>query len=353
MSGSIPSVLFVTRKWAPAVGGMETWAHRLSEGLAKLGPVEVVALPGNPDGSPPGAWRLALFPFAVLRHLLARGTPAVLHLGDMALWPLGLLAPRAKVVLSAHGTDVSYHRRGGLKGCLYGLYLRLGARLMRRAQVVANSAATARAASETGWADAAIVPLATDMAEPATDADANSPSPAILFAGRLVARKGCGWFVREVLPALPPQVTLRIAGTHWDANEAWVAGHPRVRFLGPLAPADLAREYAEALCVVVPNIEPKNGEFEGFGLVACEAAAAGGVVLAARTGGLVEAVRDGETGTLLPPGDAAAWIEAIGAVRAWNPADRAERVAAARRIAREYYTWPRVARETAAHYVAS
>lgn len=347
MPAPIPPVLFVTRKWAPAVGGMETWSHRIAEELARLGEVRVVALPGRADGRPPAPWRLLLFPFAVIYARLAmRPRPAALHLGDMALWPLALLAGRSRVVISAHGTDVGYQRRGGLRGRFYGCYLKLGARLLPGARIVANSSATAAVAVETGWRAAAVIPLGTDLAaEPAAAHDGT-----ILFAGRLVARKGCGWFVREVLPILPEDAHLRIAGPEWDAGEDWVRTAPRVEFLGPLPPAELASAFAQAMCVVVPNIEPANGEFEGFGLVACEAAACGGVVLAARTGGLVDAVRDGETGMLLPIGDATAWAACIETVRCWSNQERATFVNRARETARQHFAWDRVARDTAALY---
>ncbi|MGX7926712.1 glycosyltransferase family 4 protein [Tsuneonella sp. HG094] len=339
-------VVFVTRKWPPAVGGMETWSYRMAEELARLGPVRVVALPGRIDGRPPATWRLLLFPFKVIWALFTvRATTATMHLGDMALWPLGLFAQR--VVISAHGTDVAYHRRGGVKGTLYGLYLQAGARLMRRARVIANSSATAAAAAETGWSTAAVVPLATDIAPRETPAGHDG---SLLFAGRLVTRKGCGWFVREVLPLLSPSTRLRIAGTAWDASERHVLAHPQVEFLGPLDREALSAAYARAMCVVVPNIEPANGEFEGFGLVACEAAAAGGIVLAARTGGLVEAVCDGETGFLLQSADAPAWAEAIETVSAWSADRRAHFVKASTARAREKYAWPRVARETMKFY---
>ena len=348
----IAPTLFITRKWPPAVGGMETWSVRMADELTKLGPVEVVALPGRAHGRAPAAWRLLLFPFTVLaRFLHARPRPATVHLGDMALWPLGLLLGMGrKVVISAHGTDVAYHRRGGFRGTLYGAYLRLGAKLLRNARVIANSAATAAAARETGWRTAAVVPLATDLQ---ANAASTGHDGSILFAGRLVARKGCGWFVREVLPLLPEGTRLRIAGTPWDAGEAWVLGDRRVDYLGALPPAELARAYAEAMCVIVPNIEPENGEFEGFGLVACEAAACGAVVLAARTGGLVEAVREGETGMLLPSGDAAAWAAEIGDVAAWPAERRAAFTERSARVARAHYAWPRVAAATAQLYGAA
>ena len=53
MSAQSIRVMFITRKWPPAVGGMETWSVRLAEELARIGPVEVVALPGRADRRPP------------------------------------------------------------------------------------------------------------------------------------------------------------------------------------------------------------------------------------------------------------------------------------------------------------
>jgi glycosyltransferase involved in cell wall biosynthesis len=347
-----PDILFVTRKWAPAIGGMETWSHRLSEALAELAPVEIVALPGKANGHPPGTLALLAFPFTVLRRYLSRGrAPQVLQLGDMALWPLGLFAllrrGDTQVVLAAHGTDVSYSRRGGLKGRAYGAYLRLGAQLLRRAKVVANSAATEAAARAHGWASTTVVPLATEMTGEVPD---GPPQPYVLFAGRLVERKGCGWFIRHVLPLLPEGLELHVAGTGIDPGEVAALGHPRVRYLGALDQAALARAYRAATCVVVPNIEPANGEFEGFGLVATEAAAAGGVVLAADCGGLPSAIVDGVTGILVPSGQPQAWCNEINAVHQWDRDRRRAFIAGALARTAADFRWPRVAERMMAVY---
>jgi glycosyltransferase involved in cell wall biosynthesis len=346
-------ILFVTRKWAPAIGGMETYSLRLSQCLSELAPVEVVALPGRADGRPPSTAALLGFPFKVAARWLQRKRPHVLHLGDMAIWPLSLLAKlpgkRTCIVLSAHGTDVAYHRRGGIKGRLYGAYLKLGARLLRGATVIANSHATARVAAETGWTRSEVVPLATDVS---ASPPGGSHDGALLFVGRLVERKGCGWFVREVLPLLPDTMRLRVAGTGWHESEQAALADPRVEWLGPLRGAALVEAYASAMAVVVPNIDLPNGEYEGFGLVAPEGAAAGGVVLAAASGGLVDAVIDGETGFLVPAGDAQAWAAKIIEIASWSAERRKSFVTGAMDCATETYSWQRVARQTLVCYPA-
>ena len=131
----VRSVLFITRKWPPAVGGMETYCVELTGELARHVKIEVAALPGRADGLPPTILWLFLFAVRTFWGYVFRSRPPdVIHIGDMACWPLALLAwtrqPHPVVVLSAHGTDVSFHRRNGVKGRLYGTYLGLGARLL-------------------------------------------------------------------------------------------------------------------------------------------------------------------------------------------------------------------------------
>ncbi len=333
------------------MGGMETYSKELSDALKTYVKVETVVLPGHADGSVPGAWELLSFGFrTAFKLLFGRKSATITHVADMASWPLAMCArirnPGGRQVLSAHGTDVSYPLRGGFKGRLYGSYLRVGAKLLGSPTIVANSAATAEAVRGYGFGDTVVVPLAAKV----TAREGTSPRRSLLFCGRLIKLKGCAWFINEVLPLLPKTITLDVAGTAWDEVEASALNDPRVNYLGRLDQNTLWNSCAGALCVVVPNIDVPSGEFEGFGLVALEAAAAGGLVLASRQSGLKDAVIDGETGFLLPPGNAEAWAEKIREVLNWSEERRGSFVVNATEVCARRFTWDRVAIDTVAVY---
>lgn len=331
---------------------METYSLKLSTALQQHALVEVISLPGRVDGSPPATMALLAFGLrAAMKIIAARKHHGTVHVADMASWPLALAARmrsrRWRLALSAHGTDVSYPSRGGIKGRLYGAYLRLGARWLGPTVVIANSNSTAECVKRYGYRHVAVVPLATDMRPPDP---VGSPGNFVLFAGRLVERKGCSWFIRNVLPKLPEGLDLRVAGTIWSSSEEKALRERRVSYIGPQDPEAIARLYATALCVVVPNLELPNGEFEGFGLVATEASACGGIPLASRCGGLCEAVIDGVTGFLLPPGDPVAWVKKIVEISEWSAETRAAFIKRSVSETTVQYSWTRVAEETFRSY---
>lgn len=344
-----PEVLFITRKWAPAVGGMETWSVQITRALRHHADLEVIALPGRSDGRPPATAALLAFPLTVIKRIIARKPKAdIVHLGDLAIWPLALLGGhKGKVVISAHGTDASYARRGTLRGRLYRAYLKLGAKVLRGATVSANSAATAQAVRATGWRNVEIIPLATAMQGVVRE---EKPERHLLFVGRIIPLKGLSWFANHVLPQLDPDLSLLVAGPATDPKEAEALDHPRIRHLGMLSEIELADEYRRALCVIVPNIVPPDGTFEGFGLVATEAAAAGGVVLASASGGIPEAVIEGETGFLLPPEQPKAWIEAVAKIANWSLPKRKSFVSASLGVVDRQFRWDVAANRTAELY---
>ncbi|WP_454851883.1 glycosyltransferase family 4 protein [Promicromonospora soli] len=150
---------------------------------------------------------------------------------------------------------------------------------------------------------------------PAADGDARVGAPAqVVLVGRLSPRKGTDVALEAValLRQAGRDVRLTLcgsafAGYEWfehrlrgRAGEADLVG--AVRFAGY---ADPWEWFARSDVVVVPSL------VEPFGNVAVQALLAGRPVVASRAQGLAEIVRDGETGLLVPPGDAAALADAI------------------------------------------
>lgn len=139
--------------------------------------------------------------------------------------------------------------------------------------------------------------------------------PRLLCLGRLIPDKGFDLAVKA-LPAVlarHSRARMTIAGDGPEqgnlgrlARDLGV-GHA-VDLVGPIAPGDVPDLLDAATLVLVPSRR------EGLPMVAIEAAMMARPVVAARTGGLPEALVDGQTGLLVPYEDVNALAEAIGAL---------------------------------------
>jgi glycogen(starch) synthase len=166
--------------------------------------------------------------------------------------------------------------------------------------------------------------------------------PLVVAAGRLEWEKGFSTLLRAV-PALRERhpglrVVVAGAGSYRPAlarlrDELALAD---VELPGRLDPADLSALLAAADVVVVPS------RYEPFGLVALEAMACGTCVVATRTGGLTETVRDGVTGRLVDVGDVDALASTVHELLV-DP-DRRARLARAGLDAARRQGWDEVAR---------
>ncbi|RIJ78785.1 D-inositol-3-phosphate glycosyltransferase [Nakamurella silvestris] len=167
----------------------------------------------------------------------------------------------------------------------------------------------------------------------------------IAFAGRIQPLKAPDVLIRAagVLQSRYPHVPWRIvvvggvSGSGWAATEslAELAGAvgigERVTFLPPQPPEQLATVFRAADLVAVPSYN------ESFGLVALEAQAAGTPVVAAAVGGLVVAVRDGITGSLVRGHDPVVWAEALAGIATQPEVLRGLGISA--RIHAERFSW--------------
>jgi glycosyltransferase involved in cell wall biosynthesis len=137
-----------------------------------------------------------------------------------------------------------------------------------------------------------------------------SPRPAFLppegdflmFAGALSRQKGL-YALLEAYDGLASRIPLVLVGTpRKDTPTRLPKG---VRLITNVPHKDVLAAWRHCAIAVVPSLT------EAFGGSAMEAMAAGRPVVASAVGGLAEAIADGETGLLVPPGDPMALRDAI------------------------------------------
>ncbi|MFP4451254.1 MAG: glycosyltransferase, partial [Rhodosalinus sp.] len=156
----------------------------------------------------------------------------------------------------------------------------------------------------------------------------------LLFVGRLSAAKGVPVLLDAMaeLAVSHPGARLALIGDGPDraalqAHAVRAGLSDRVTFAGYRDERGVAEALAGADIFVLPSFA------EGLPVVLMEALAAQCAVVTTRIAGIPELVRDGETGLIVPPGEAGALAEALG--RLLDDAPLRQRLAEAGRAAVE------------------
>lgn len=275
-------------------------------------------------------WRFLLGAALSGFFIALRWKPDIVLAGSGLTAPMAWLAARlcgARTVVYLHGLDIS---------APHPLYRRFWLPAIRSMDlVVVNSSATRLLAIENGVSEPRIRLIHPGVALPKQNQTSVAitgdefrrthnlgAGPILLSVGRLTTRKGMLEFVSDVLPlvaAACPSVQLVIIGD--KANSALAANSQspesiragaearglgsQVHFLGGVPDVLLAAAF-EAADVHVFPVREIPGDPEGFGMVAIEAAAHGVPTASYASGGVVDAVADGVSGYLAPPGDGSA-----------------------------------------------
>ena len=283
-------IAFVTPRFAPQLGGAETYTRCVLSELATAGhEVEVVAgtAPGLPSQDVVAGLRVLRSGPSRGEALVSRGgwlpgftraavqalrtiRPDALVAQYSALVPASRYAREAGVPLVALVHAVFplgelVRTRGAAAGTLRYLF---GERLIGRSRpdtVVTPSEATARAARPLVQAPVYVTGAGVDHVQEGPPPQEDSMR--MIFVGRLVASKG----IRDAVAAAAevrerlPQVELMVVGSGSESRAlpAWV------KAVEHLDGADLDREVRSSGVLILPSTQ------EGWGLVLCEAAARG------------------------------------------------------------------------------
>ena len=174
----------------------------------------------------------------------------------------------------------------------------------------------------------------------ATLARRPSARPTIAYVGRVTTAKGAELAVRALATLrrehrLPARLVLAgpceaKMGRRIERLAAGLRVGGDVELAGPLETDALGRLLQRAHAVVVPTLT-----HEAFGRICVEAALARVPVVAARVGGIPEALHDGTHALLFPPGDADACAAALAATLS-GPANAEARVRRAFQHAQQF-----------------
>ena len=275
--------------------------------------------------------RKQIIPFPNTVHLRAIWErillPRSLRRMDLDVWhsPMTVIPPRTgarKTVATVH--DIAFLLYPEIQPPSYRKYWTRWTReaCQRADRVIAVSESTRRDLIEHFPVDPskiAVVQEASDpfMAETASGSEVHRvvkerdlPPRFLLFVGTLEPRKNLPFLLDVYDEAdrrgihLPPLIVAGGKGWLQPGMEERIAGmSDRVRCLGYLGRTELRVLYQQATLVLVPS------RYEGFGLQAADAMAAGSLVLASNLSSLPEVV--GEGGILLPVEDPGVWVDKI------------------------------------------
>lgn len=369
------NALMVCSEFPPGPGGIGRHAHQLALELSRLGwSVAVLTAQDYASNDEIEQFNRSQ-PFPVTRFLSGRGGPlkaaqrawlisralrrgrpgVVITSGQRSAWLSAIVLGRTPWLAVAHGTEFGITspwerplvRWAFSKATGVASVSRYTRREMERLGVTAR-----RCRIIPNGADPFRFPPADETAAREVRRRMGFDQARLLLTvGNVTERKG-----QEVVIRAMPGILQRCPDAHYliaglptekarlSALAAELGVAERVHFLGRVAENQLATLLSSCDLFVMTSRRTASGDFEGYGIAVVEAACCGVPAVVSDSGGLPEAVIDGQTGLCVPEGDAEATAEAIASLLTDEPRRRAMGEAARRRAVSEQ-TWQDRARD--------
>jgi glycosyltransferase involved in cell wall biosynthesis len=309
------NILFISRKKVSGIGGLSRFYAELSSHFAK----------------------------SILR-------PDLIHLCDATLLPLGYLLKllfRKPITVTVHGLDLVYQNK---------IYQTILQNLLPQADAIIVGSSPAKSLLKPFSIDESkilVIPHGISTSHLNLPLlKENSPSLqgkiVLLTVGNLVLRKGHVWFLRKVFRKLSSKFVYFIVGDGIEKEEIIHTVErlhllSRVFVLGRISNSKLAHLYQISHIYVCPN-QSVEGDFEGFGIAAGEAASLGLPVIASKVDGIPQVIRNNQNGILVEP-EPETFIQAINKLK--DPLLRKKLSQKARIYTQTHYNWQKTTQKYA------
>ncbi len=345
-------ILIISHKYPPSIGGMQTHCYKLVQELEKHNKIHDLIWKSNYP-------RIIFFLTVVFRALLKiRRNPdiKVIYVNDglmsLVCTPL-LWFTKVPIVATIHGLDINFPSK---------FYQNWAKKYLNRfSQIIAVSEPTRNLCIKKG-----ILPEKVTLVENAVDINFTeepedpdfrkklgkeikvdlSDKFILVSLGRGIPRKGFNWFAKNVVPKLPDKVVYLVLARKNPQEKLFnliekLTSKSLFEKIRLLVGAEIDGKALQQTIIdqnlqgkvyllsqfsdsrskifqiikhsdlfIMPNIAIP-GDYEGFGLVALEAASQGTLTLAANVDGIPSAVKNEENGLLINPGDAKHWADTI------------------------------------------
>lgn len=330
------NILMLTSEFAPATGGIGTYAREIAAAASHLGAQVTVIAPDysehTPDDDRAYPFRLHRFrgglhsmrdlpsKIALARSSVRGADYDIIHAADWPFFiPLALSRrrTRARLLMTVHGTEINETQTSMKR-----LAIRTAGVFGPRTEVAANSRYTrelfrSRFAMEEHRVNA--IPLGVSdfwFGSNRRRADARqthhlAPDRIVMVTvARLTRRKG-HHLTLSALATLPDELRRRITwlviGPEGEADyvrefrQLIADTDCDIRIMGTMSNEQIRDIYGVSDFFCLTGLPESSGRVEGFGLVYLEAGAAGLPSIATNVGGVPDAVLADETGLLVEP----------------------------------------------------
>lgn len=307
-------IVFITRKFPPDIGGMQKQNYGLYKALCRYFKIELISMGKNQFNL---VWFL---PYSFLKSIFISNKMDGFILGDGLLAPVGYFIKKftnKKVYCVIHGLDVTYNN------ILYQHFIPKYLNELDKLICVSNNTIDECVKRCIERKKCHFIPngieinknpqISKDKSREIIEKKFNldlKNKKVIITIGRLRKRKGVYWFLENVVNNIQGDFIYLIIGNGKEENRIRSVLNEKSKLLTNVNEKDKEHIYNISDVFVMPNIMVQ-GDVEGFGIVAIEAAILGVPIIASNIEGIKEAIFGGKNGFLVKEKDIKGFVNKV------------------------------------------